>query len=316
MKRKCILFIGRMRCQTFGVNANRRKIVHATNSSKALAPDNHTLAACAWKQSFRTYACHPILCVDPLHIGRRFLPSSTSPFVPSHVDTIPLLFLSRTTSNLPRLQAVTLSLSNFAMATFTELKPSATEMPAAPAEAPAASSSAPAALSTLSVVAGLVPSLESLKERMGDVWARSRPWSEFMNTAQMSKPEFSELFERVKENAEYYAFNYLVILLLMSALTIFSSMLAFLGGLFIVLAYFYLYFLNPEPIVVAGITLDNNIKAAFIMLFSLVMLWLTGAGATFTTLVGVVGIVALTHASVRRPPGEADFETAYTPATV
>lgn len=151
---------------------------------------------------------------------------------------------------------------------------------------------------------------------MGDVWSRSRPWSEFMNTSQMSKPEFAELFERIKENAEYYAFNYLVILLALSALTVLTSPLAFLGGVFIVLAYFYLYFLNPEPLVIAGITFDNNIKAAFIMLFSLTMLWLTGAGATFTVLVVVVAIIALTHASVRRPPGEADFETAYTPATV
>lgn len=132
----------------------------------------------------------------------------------------------------------------------------------------------------------------------------------------MAKPEFSELFERVKENAEYYAFNYLVILLIMSGLTILTSPLAFLGGMFIGLAYFYLYFLNPEPLVVAGIPFDNNVKAGFIMLFSLVMLWLTGAGATFTVLVAVVGIIAITHAAVRRPPGEADFETAYTPATV
>lgn len=132
----------------------------------------------------------------------------------------------------------------------------------------------------------------------------------------MSKPEFADLFDRIKENFEYYAFNYLVILLVMSALTILSSPLAFLGGLFTVFAYFYLYFLNPEPIVIAGITLDNNVKAAFIMLFSLVVLWLTGAGAIFTTLMLVVAVIALTHAAVRRPPSEADFETEYTPATV
>lgn len=199
------------------------------------------------------------------------------------------------------------------MSTFTELQPApSTEVPAAPAE----SSSTVPSISTLSRVAGMVPSLETLKERMGDVWSRSRPWGEFLNTSQMGKPEFAELFDRVKENAEYYAFNYLVILLLMSALTVLTSPLAFLGGLFIVMAYFYLYFLNPEPLVVAGISVDNNVKAAAIMLFSLVVLWLTGAGATFTVLVAVVGIVALTHAAVRRPPGEADFETAYTPATV
>jgi PRA1 family protein 1 len=210
------------------------------------------------------------------------------------------------------------------MSTFTELKPSATssELPA-PATSAAASdtamsagATAAAAASAISRVASVIPSAETVKDRVADVWTRSRPWGEFGNTAQMNRPEVSEVLERVKENAEYYAFNYLVILLVMSALTVITSPLAFLGGLFIVGAYFYLYFLNPEPIVLLGISMDKNVKAAAIMLFSLVVLWLTGAGATFTGLVVVVGIIALTHAAVRKPPGEADFETAYTPATV
>ena len=202
------------------------------------------------------------------------------------------------------------------MSTFTELKTTTGEAPAAPVASESGNGSSMSALSALGRVAGYMPSLDSVKDKMGDVWTRSRPWSEFANTSQMSKPEFSELLERVKENAEYYAFNYLVILLVMSGLTILTSPLAFLGGLFIVGAYFYLYFLNPEPLVVMGVTFDNNIKAAAIMLFSLVVLWLTGAGATFTFLLFVVGVIAAGHAAVRKPPGEADFETAYTPATV
>jgi PRA1 family protein 1 len=214
------------------------------------------------------------------------------------------------------------------MSTFTELKASGAELPPPAASGSSmidagvsAGSTAAAAAGALSRVAGLVPSVDTLKDRVGDVWTRSRPWSEFANTSQMNKPQVSELLERVKENAEYYAFNYLVVLLLMSALTIITSPLAFLGGLFIVAAYFYLYFLNPEPIVALGITLDNNVKAAAIMLFSLVVLWLTGAGATFTGLLVVVAVIALTHAAVRKPPTEADFDTAYTgtpytPATV
>jgi PRA1 family protein 1 len=209
------------------------------------------------------------------------------------------------------------------MSTFTELKVSATtgDLPApstaSGSDNAAAGATAVAAASAIGRMAGMVPSLDGVKERLGDVWTRSRPWSEFANTSQMGRPEaIGDVLERVKENAEYYAFNYLVILVVMSGLTILTSPLAFLGGMFIVAAYFYLYFLNPEPLVVAGITFDNNIKAASITLFSLIVLWLTGAGATFTGLVFFVGIVALTHAALRKPPGEADFETAYTPATV
>lgn len=207
------------------------------------------------------------------------------------------------------------------MATFTELQPSTTgELPAPStsnnADATAPASTSASTLSAMTRLASFVPSIDSLKEQMGSIWARSRPWSEFANTAQMNKPQVSDTFDRVKENLEYYAFNYLVILLCLSALTVLTSPLAFLGGLFIVFAYVYLFFLNPEPLVVAGMSLDNNIKAVFILVFSLVMLWLTGAGATFTTLVVVVAIISLTHAAIRRPPGEADFDTVYTPATV
>lgn len=208
------------------------------------------------------------------------------------------------------------------MASFTDLKPSATtgDLPAPatslPADASAGATSAVAAVTALGRVAAFAPSMDGVKEKLGDVWTRSRPWSEFANTSQMGRPELGDVAERVRENAEHYAFNYLVILVVMSALTILTSPLAFLGGMFIVAAYSYLYFLNPEPLVIAGITFDNNVKAAAITLFSLVVLWLTGAGATFSGLVFFVALVAVTHAALRKPPGEADFETAYTPATV
>lgn len=74
--------------------------------------------------------------------------------------------------------------------------------------------------------------------------------------------------------------------------------------------------MNPDPLVLGGVTIDNNVKGVVVMGFSLIVLWLTGAGATFTLLVAAVGVISLGHAAIRRPPGEADFETAYTPATV
>lgn len=202
------------------------------------------------------------------------------------------------------------------MSTFTDLKVTQ------PADPPADGGESGGVVSTeggggtLGRLASFVPSLDTLKERAGAVWSRSRPWGEFLNTTQMSKPELGDLMERMKENLEYYAFNYLVILLVLSAITVLTSPLAFLGGIFIFVAYMYLFVFNPEPVSVAGITLDNHVKAAAIMTFSLVVLWLTGAGATFTSLLVVVAVIALAHAALRRPPGEADFETAYTPATV
>lgn len=209
------------------------------------------------------------------------------------------------------------------MSTFTELQPAAEV--AVPLDPPATSASetgatgagtAAAAAGAMARLAGAMPSADTVKGKLAEVWSRSRAWSEFANTSQMTRPEPAEVLDRIKENMEHYAFNYMVILLVASALTVMTSPLAFLGGIFIALAYCYLFFLNPEAFKVAGVTLDNNFKAAVILLFSLVILWLTGAGAAFTGLVVFVGIVAIGHATFRKPPGEADFDTAYTPATV
>ena len=216
------------------------------------------------------------------------------------------------------------------MSTFTELKTTQpVDVVPSPSTSPSTTTPDPASLEDGNVpppetptglllrLSAFVPSTEALKTRFTTIWSSSRPWSEFANTTQMSKPEFIDLMPRIRENFQYYAFNYLVILLILSALTILSSPLSFLGGLFIFVAYMYLFVFNPEPLNLGGwIVVDNNVKAVGIMVFSLVVLWLTGAGATFTGLVVVVAAIATVHAAFRRPQGEADFETAYTPATV
>lgn len=81
-------------------------------------------------------------------------------------------------------------------------------------------------------------------------------------------------------------------------------------------AYLYFFVLHPDALVVGSLQLDNRAKSIFLLIISLLLLGLTGAGATFTSLVAVVTLIALIHASLRKPPGEADFETAYTPAVV
>lgn len=204
------------------------------------------------------------------------------------------------------------------MSTFTELQtPAETAVPLEPAAASGSAVGGEGGSGGLmSRLVTALPTVETVKNKLGDVWGRARSWSDFFNTAQMNKPAPAEMMERIKENLEHYAFNYLVILLVLSAFTILTSPFTFLGGLFVAAAYAYLFLLNPEPIMIAGLPVDNNAKAAIITFASLAVLWLTGAGAAFTSLIVVVGIIALGHAAVRKPPGEADFETAYTPATV
>jgi hypothetical protein len=176
--------------------------------------------------------------------------------------------------------------------------------------------SSAAMLEAPGLVGGLLrrlPTGEDFRARLGDLWTRSRPWGEFFNTAAMNKPDLSELRERVSQNLAHYAYNYATIFAVLVVLMVLVSPLSILGALAIFALYTYLFALNPEPITAFGehLVLDSRGKSIVVLVFSLVILWLTGAGATFSTLLFVVATIALAHAAVRKPPGEADFETGF-----
>eukprot|EP00184_Porphyridium_aerugineum_P008547 CAMPEP_0184691594 /NCGR_PEP_ID=MMETSP0313-20130426/399_1 /TAXON_ID=2792 /ORGANISM="Porphyridium aerugineum, Strain SAG 1380-2" /LENGTH=211 /DNA_ID=CAMNT_0027149339 /DNA_START=128 /DNA_END=763 /DNA_ORIENTATION=+ len=162
-----------------------------------------------------------------------------------------------------------------------------------------------------------VPSVDTMKEKGLEVWSRSKPWGEFINTSQMKlvvNP--GELKDRMVENFQYYFYNYLVILIILSILTILTSPLSILGGVFILVGYVYLFIMNPEPIHFGGMELDNKGKMFVVVLLSLVVLWITGAGATFTGLLFTMGVLSSIHAALRKAHSEVDFETAYEPANL
>mmetsp|Transcript_3725 Transcript_3725/g.6515 ORF Transcript_3725/g.6515 Transcript_3725/m.6515 type:complete len:206 (-) Transcript_3725:48-665(-) len=175
----------------------------------------------------------------------------------------------------------------------------------------------PTAAGTLAMVTNYLPSSESLKEKFGEIWSRSRPWNEFANTSQMKlNTNPTELKDRMIENFQYFFYNYLVVLIVLSILTILTSPLSILGGFFILAAYVYLFIMNAEPIPVAGYEIDNKGKMVLVVLFSLIVLWITGAGATFTGLLFTMGIVSSIHAALRKSSNEVDFDTAYEPVNI
>ncbi|EME26628.1 prenylated Rab receptor 2 [Galdieria sulphuraria] len=161
-----------------------------------------------------------------------------------------------------------------------------------------------------------LPTAAEIRERLFQVWSNSQPWNEFLNTSQMNLPPFSELKDRLQQNLTHYGHNYAVILLVLSGITVLVSPFAILGLIMIFAAYLYLFVFHADALVFGNLQLDNRAKSIFLLVFSLLLLGLTGAGATFTSLVAVVALIAFIHATVRKPPGEADFETAYTPAVV
>lgn len=169
--------------------------------------------------------------------------------------------------------------------------------------------------STVAAILGRLPTATDLRTRVGDLWSKSRPWSEFVNTAAMNRPELAELRERVPQNLAHYAYNYATVFAVLVVFMVLVSPLSILGAVLIFALYTYLFVMNPEPLRLFAerVTVGNREKSGVVVVFSLVVLWLTGAGATFTALLFVVAAIALGHAAVRKPPNEADFETAFQP---
>eukprot|EP00179_Madagascaria_erythrocladioides_P010316 CAMPEP_0198308474 /NCGR_PEP_ID=MMETSP1450-20131203/1114_1 /TAXON_ID=753684 ORGANISM="Madagascaria erythrocladiodes, Strain CCMP3234" /NCGR_SAMPLE_ID=MMETSP1450 /ASSEMBLY_ACC=CAM_ASM_001115 /LENGTH=210 /DNA_ID=CAMNT_0044011145 /DNA_START=102 /DNA_END=734 /DNA_ORIENTATION=- len=207
-------------------------------------------------------------------------------------------------------------MAEFTSATFA---PPTTTAPAAepaaePAAAAAADPSTAVAARALGSLGSLLPSSESARSALAAAWERSRPWSEFANTAQMATPAAADVKDRVVENAKYYSFNYLFIVVVVTALNVLLHPLSFLGVIIILALYMYLFVANPEPLALGGLELDHRAKTAALAIFALLTLWLTGAGAAFVSLLFMLAALAGIHMAFRKAPNEVDFDTAYTPA--
>jgi len=165
------------------------------------------------------------------------------------------------------------------------------------------------------MLAGLtsrMPSGSDLRDQSNQIWSKSRPWAEFSNTAQMNIPTMLDLKERISSNSVYYLYNYLIILVVLSVLTVLVSPLSILGLFVIGSTYYFMYIMHADrPLQVKGMVLDSRMKGVALAVVSLVILYITGAGATFTTLFMVVAVISLAHMAIRKPPSEADFDTVY-----
>jgi len=175
----------------------------------------------------------------------------------------------------------------------------------------AAQSSGGGGADALNSVLARLPSSEDVKGKALNVLSHSRPWAEFANSSQMNVPPVSEIRDRLEQNSQYYCYNYAVILFALTFVTVLVSPLSILGIVVIMAAYTFLYIMHPDRISVGKFHLDQRTKGVALVLFALLVLWLTGAGSTFITLLCVVSCISVIHMLIRKPPGEADFDTAY-----
>lgn len=159
-----------------------------------------------------------------------------------------------------------------------------------------------------------LPSADTLKDSFLGVFSKTQPWGEFFNTKQFAMPQPSEVPDRVKENVQHYAFNYLVILLLLSFFFVLTKPLSLISVVIVGLGYYVLFMASPDtPVKIGPLELDTSVKKGSVLAVGgIILFWITGAVATLMSLVGTVAILGGVHALMRKPASEPDFESGFT----
>ncbi|XVE88737.1 hypothetical protein DITRI_Ditri19aG0092900 [Diplodiscus trichospermus] len=153
--------------------------------------------------------------------------------------------------------------------------------------------------------------LSRAKERIKEGLGARRPWKFMFNIRSINFPgNVSEAISRVRTNVSYFRVNYAIIVLLILFLSLLWHPISLIVFVVMMAAWFFLYFLRDEPLVVFNRTIDDRVVLIVLGVLTIVFLLLTDATLNIlvSLLIGVV--VVLVHASLRRTDDLNDEESA------
>ncbi|PXF41774.1 PRA1 family protein B4 [Gracilariopsis chorda] len=165
--------------------------------------------------------------------------------------------------------------------------------------------------SFFSVVGNSTKSVSSwVTTRGGRATSHARPWLEFFDLSAFGLAEggFSGHFERLKINFPYFLFNYVLIGLTLSVISVITKPLALIGAIAIVWVYFQFFGTEHvnEEYQFMGFALDSSEKLGLLVLMGGLVFWLTAGGIEiFFSVLTAIAFVALVHGSFRKPSPDA-----------
>ncbi|GAB4834039.1 PRA1 protein B4 [Ancistrocladus abbreviatus] len=152
------------------------------------------------------------------------------------------------------------------------------------------------------------PALRSFINRLSDQvrngLAQRRPWSELADRSAFSKPEsLSEAAQRIRKNYSYFRVNYLSLIAVVLAFSLFSNPGSLILLLGLLAAWIFLYLFRPSdpPLVLFGRTFSERETLGILVILSVIVVFLTNVGSVLISalLVGL-GIVCA-HGAFRVP---------------
>jgi len=140
--------------------------------------------------------------------------------------------------------------------------------------------------------------------------SRARPWLEFIDLSAFGLEDggYSAYIDRLKLNAPYFMFNYVILGLLLTVLSVITKPLALFGALFLVWLYFQMFGVAnaDEELRFLGFSLDNGEKVGLLVIVGFVLFWFTAGGfGIFFSVLTAVAFVTLIHGVMRKPSPDA-----------
>ncbi|KAL3521266.1 hypothetical protein ACH5RR_019415 [Cinchona calisaya] len=135
-------------------------------------------------------------------------------------------------------------------------------------------------------------------------FSQRRPWSELFDRSAFSRPDsLSESASRIRKNFNYFRVNYISLLALVLAFSLLSHPFSLLVLLSLLASWCFLYLFRPsdQPLVVAGRTFSDRETLLFLVVSSIVVVFLTSVGSLLisASLVGLAIVCA--HGAFRIP---------------
>lgn len=125
-----------------------------------------------------------------------------------------------------------------------------------------------------------------------------RPWSEFVNARKFALPAAAASGgKRILRNLDLYYSNYFIIFLVFLTFAILTSPILLLAiGACLGVCYYIKLKNKDKTVTIMGRELNAMQQYSAIMLMSVPLLWLLGAGAAFSWVVGSTIVLTLLHA--------------------
>eukprot|EP00177_Eucheuma_denticulatum_P002881 GFKZ01005178.1.p1 GENE.GFKZ01005178.1~~GFKZ01005178.1.p1 ORF type:complete len:220 (-),score=32.03 GFKZ01005178.1:619-1278(-) len=139
--------------------------------------------------------------------------------------------------------------------------------------------------------------------------SRARPWLEFIDLTAFSLPQdgFSATLDRVKINATYFMFNYLLLGLALTIFSVVTKPLALIGSLALVWIYFQFFGAAAEDEYrIFGFEFEDPEKIGILVFFGFLVFWFTAGGfAIFLSVCTATLFVTILHGIFRVPSPDA-----------